>query len=64
MRLVGFNSTLVGYVDVCKNETWMRLLTAMDSWTHKNSIVVCQQLGHLGALRLRDQSRYVQMYSK
>ena len=58
MRLADFNSALVGYVEICHNETWTKLLTEVDSWTHKNSIVVCQQLGYLGALRLHDQSRY------
>ena len=59
VRLTGFNSTLAGYVEICKNETWLRLLTDTDSWTHKNSIVVCRQLGYLDALWLFDKSRYV-----
>ena len=53
LRLAGFNSELAGYVEICKNETWLRLLTDKDqSWTHKNSIVACQQLGYLDALWL------------
>lgn len=59
MRLTGFNSTLAGYVEICKNDTWLKLVTGSNSWTHKDSIVVCQQLGYLGALWLFDKARYV-----
>ena len=60
MRLVDFESALAGYVEICKNETWLRLLTDKDQfWTHKNSIVTCRQLGYLDALWLSDKTRYM-----
>ena len=52
VRLVGFSSEQAGKVEVCRGGVWSAVCLGSNQthWSHKNSIVVCQQLGYASAL--------------
>lgn len=51
VRLVGLNSSVVGYLEVCRDEYWEAVMLEEEhEWTHKNSIVVCRELGFGGTV--------------
>ena len=55
-RLMGFNSSFVGFLQVCDNGHWIPITSKDEQeWTQKNSIVVCRELGFHGALRMFSQ---------
>lgn len=48
-RLAGFNSSYVGFVQVCKRGYWAAISYQEEQeWTRKNSIVACRELGFQG----------------
>ena len=50
-RLAGFNSSYVGYLQVCKEGFWTSIMFEEEQeWTKKNSIVACKELGFEGAV--------------
>lgn len=58
VRLSGLNSSSIGYVETCKDGYWTSISYKDDEeWTTKNSIVVCKELGFLGAVRITVQQQ-------
>jgi hypothetical protein len=57
-RLVGFNSSYVGYVEVCREGYWTALFYSEDQWTLKNSMVACRELGFYATTRIFSQAGY------
>lgn len=50
-RLAGFNSSYVGFIQVCKGGDWTALSFEEEGeWTKKNSIVACKELGFKGSV--------------
>ena len=51
IRLVGFDSARAGVAQVCKDGVWGRVCAGEGySWSTRNSIVVCRQLGFPDAI--------------
>ena len=58
-RLTGFNSSYVGFVQVCREEYWATISYKDEGkWTRKNSMVVCRELGFHGTTRIFSQTGY------
>ena len=55
-RLTGFNSSYIGYVQVCKDGEWTPVsFDDEKEWTRKNSVVACKDLGFIAAVMLMPQ---------
>ena len=50
LRLVGFNSNLGGYLEICRAGEWKNVSVVPGDWGRKDSAVVCKELGYLDAL--------------
>lgn len=50
-RLAGFNSSYVGFIQVCKEGYWTAIsFEEEEKWTRKNAGVACKELGFQGAV--------------
>ena len=48
VRLAGFNSSMVGYLEVCRDGGWKTVTSG--EWGRKEATVVCKELGFLDAI--------------
>lgn len=57
LRLVGFETASIGSLEVCEGGVWGSVCASMDglagSWSRRNSVVACRQLGFEDAVGLR-----------
>ena len=50
LRLVGLNSSLGGYLEICRAGEWKNVSIIPGGWGRKDSAVVCKELGYSDAL--------------
>ncbi|XP_064382565.1 neurotrypsin-like [Halichondria panicea] len=50
VRLAGFNSSMVGYLEVCRDGGWRTVTVTSGEWGRKEATVVCKELGFLDAI--------------
>ena len=59
IRLVGFNSSLVGYLEICRDGAWKTVTTNDGEWGRKEATVVCRELGYLDAITFSHIEGYI-----